>query len=376
MQPENENDITKIFADALDESSQAVAQESPELALDSALSQKKSFWEGWAAGLLGLAVIIGGAGAAYWWLNTQVYTPERQVVQHLHHLVAGELNQALALAPQEVGAAAAPLSEDAVKAAKNRYTDQQIKSVAVNGDKATVVAQVRQNGNPVELTYKLQAGQTKQAMLFTTWSIPSFKYPVITTKVNAAASLLNVNGQHIDLNTNAHMPEDIRDEAEISFMVLPGDYKLTTLSRTEFFNPAGEKNFSVASADTITESGDGELALKLNDAGVAEVKRLANAQIDACLQQTVSAPVGCNFEAWTISSYKDGSWELGSYPELVVNTDRGVFAGGGKSEQGAAGRAVFHYTSWGNRRQREAKIYADGYYTVMPDHTIKVFFSR
>lgn len=335
--------------------------------------------ESWLRGLLGLAVLVLLLGGAYLWASTQVYTPAAQVKQHLQALSAGQLERALELAPQHTATAAGNIIGDAtVAAAPNRYQDPQITAVAISGDTAKVTATVQHQGQTKTLEYEVVRDKQPVAGIFDNWIIPRFEYPVVEFVAPASASLFEVNGQQIDLAASGNLPSDINEEATVRFVVAPGDYTFKPLARTEFVTVSGQQSFSFDGAGMVLDAAASEpFAVAVTEAGQGEIHRLANAQIDACIAQPLSVPEGCAFEAWTYVAYTDGKWTLQSYPELVIDTQRTTFGGGGDSGQGQAGSAIFDfkYTD-GNPGSREVKVYGDGYYTILPDHTLQIAFNR
>lgn len=340
--------------------------------------QKERQKESWVKGLLGLGVLCGLLFGAYFIVNTKIYTPEAEVQKHLAALVAGDINKAIEIAPQSNGVSGQLLETAVTAQAKNRYADPQIKNVIFSADKAKVLVIAQQGQQQVELEYVLHKTKTKIAGLFDNWVIPQFEYPQIEVEVPQLANLLEVNGVEVDLVGDGVYPAAENVTATVAMIVTPGDYEIKAKARTEFVAAQGKAVFSVVKAGEVTETAAREpFDFALTAAGEAEITKLANAQIDDCVSQSLSVPDGCAFEAWTFVAYTDGVWKLLNYPQLVINQETKTFGGGGDSGEGTAGAAIFDfkYTN-GNAGSREVKVYGDGYYTVLPDHTLLIAFNR
>ena len=335
--------------------------------------------ESWLRGLLGLTVLLALLGGAYLWANTQIYTPQALVQRHLEALQSGNLAEALAIAPHNTANGnAVPLDNSATELAAGGFTAATITAVQEHEDGAKVTATVTVAGQQQQLEYELRRDKLPVAGIFDNWVIPRFDYPVVEFVVPASASLFEVNGQEFDLTANGNVPSDAREETTVRFITTPGDYTFKPLARTAFVTVSGQQVFHYnGSGFTRDEAASEAFAITVTEAGQAEIIRLANAQIDQCMTQNLSVPEGCAVEAWTYVAYTNGHWTLHSYPQLVIDTEKTTFYGGGDSGQGATGSAVFdfRYTD-GTPSSKQVQVYGDGYYSIMPDHTLQIAFNR
>ncbi|MCC9174021.1 hypothetical protein [Arthrobacter sp. zg-Y179] len=235
----------------------------------------------------GLLVILGVGGFfGYKHLSETTYSPRVQAEEYLQALVDGNAEKALSMAPVESDdeVDTSLMTNEAFEAAENRLSGFEVTEVAVDGDTATVTADIRQGEESESMTLELSKAGT-EAVFFNKWKLDG---PLDTWTVDYL-----VGGDVTELTVNG-VTVPVKPEGKLA--VFPGDYTFKAPEGDKFIRYGDDITVSTGLI-TGEESGVTEMSVLyfplLTDAVRPEIEAQTAAHLDKCMQSTVLVTPGC-----------------------------------------------------------------------------------
>ncbi|MDO5645978.1 MAG: hypothetical protein Q4G21_09890 [Dermabacter sp.] len=302
-----------------------------------------------------LAIIAGFGIAAY---RTMEFSPEAKVTEYLEAIEDGRFGDAAALAPPDIADGNQILLTNEVGAATTeRLTSFEIRSVSVDGDRATVEAEMEMNGSRTWEVFELTRSGTA-FFVFPVWELVPPKYSVVFMNAEAEVDSLDVNGVEVDASA-ATAPQDgpyatNPDVGLIPLPAFPGTYPITPLYSSEYVE-ADAMTLRMEPGGSTDQEGD--WTPRLSAAGEARVNELVAEQIDACYagqtEPRLSDEGLCRRIQAPISDKADGipgRWQVDAYPQMeALKMSEGWQIYPGDAQKG---QATYTYTGAGGAGEK------------------------
>lgn len=269
---------------------------------------KKKSPAGWIAGgaALLLIIIAGVVGVS---IGNAAHAPENQVTAYLDLLKAGKAKQALEASGTKLEKTDVLLTDKAYKAADDRISKYSIESSDVDGDTATVTANITQGGESYEQDFTLsKAG--KDMVLFDKWKLEAPELGLVSYAVTGPTDApLTVNGVAVSGEG---------DDGVFSFRALPGSYAIELDGEAE--NYAAETATATVAGFGEKEGEAPEVAVTLSESGITAAEDAVNVFLDECEASTELAPDGCpNWGNDTgVDKVEDIVWTFDPRPDFTV----------------------------------------------------------
>ncbi|MBG6225247.1 hypothetical protein IWX63_001819 [Arthrobacter sp. CAN_A2] len=262
-----------------------------------------------------LALIIGVLAVHL--VNQSSFGPHKPVEAYLDALVAGDAETAGTLIG--TGAGPAGLLSDAVYgAAENRVSGYEVRDIAVEGDSATVVADLTQDGaaTPREFTLT-RTGST--ALIFDEWRLDG-PAPVgdVGVVVPQGFATLTVNGADVALPAgDADLYAGLRS---LTLPALPGTYVVSPPPPSTYLSYGDEQSIVVPADPESAPPGvliEAAPTPAVEDDAVAQVTEA----LAACIASTDDAPSGCPNRSYLFGDPEDvrgPRWTLDRDPTFTL----------------------------------------------------------
>jgi hypothetical protein len=271
--------------------------------------------------------VLGGLGlvaiVAATLIGSAAFSPEKEAEKYLDALVAGNAEEALALAPvDEDEASTALLTNEIFRAAEKRVTGYDITSVETDGDVATITADLHGVDDGRDVTLHLAAdGHT--AVFFRDWKIDEGGLARrLTISMPESSTSLVANGASIDIAGG--------DDAD--FWALPGTYAFDPYGENRWLEPTAARTVVPPSESwgNYVEIETPEPSAELRDVVSSALEKW----LDGCMAATTLDPANCPQDAigygekarkitWTLTTTPTVSWDSfdGTFPvELSPDT--------------------------------------------------------
>jgi hypothetical protein len=262
------------------------------------------------AGAAAALLLLGVGAAVAAAVISSSLSPARQVDAFLRHLVDGEAQAALALVDgADYDDSGVLLSDEVYAAADRRISAFTLGDPTVDGEAATVAATITQGDDSYDQVFLLES--TGSAFLFwNTWQLAELPLATVDVDFDAPDDLtLEVGGEPLD-----------RELLEGPLPALPGDYA--------FASPEENPDYTVESARASVVGFGGRVGVDpiasvgvsfpvtLTRDGETAALAAANADLDACVAQSVMAPVGCGFSISPNAGVVDSNirWSIATRP--------------------------------------------------------------
>ncbi|RLZ03693.1 hypothetical protein CWC38_04305 [Kocuria tytonicola] len=269
--------------------------------------------------IVGALVLLGVVAAVVFSiLSRTVFGPDNQAEELLQSVQNGKASAVTDAANPNVNTGQRALLTDGVYgAAQNRISSYEVKDTEINGDHATVHANVTQDGvtTPVDVP---MVSDSRNG-LFKSWRVDDAAgvplYQTFSVEIPAGVGELTVNDQKITVDTQngTHTQQ---------FTVLPGDYAVGVASPGKYVTYGGKQ---VAEIRAGAQSMESSMAFSRSFTPALEqdLTKQLNAKLDTCAKSADFEPQGCPFEYSIFGDKKDyqnPSWTIERYPTYSVSS--------------------------------------------------------
>ncbi|MDO4917935.1 hypothetical protein [Kocuria sp.] len=269
--------------------------------------------------IVGALVLLGVAAAVVFSiLSRTVFGPDHQAEDLLRSVQDGKASAVTDTADPNVNTGQRGLlTDDVYGAAQNRISSYEVKDTDIDGDHATVHANVTQDGvtTPVDVP---MVSDSRNG-LFKSWRVDDSSslplYQTFSVEVPAGVNELDVNGQKIAV--------DEQDQSHTQqFTVLPGDYAVGVSSASKYVTYGGEQ---VAQMRAGSQAMDSSMSFSSSFTPALEedLTKQLNAKLDTCAKSAEFAPEGCPFEYSIFGNkkdYRNPVWSIERYPTYSVSS--------------------------------------------------------
>lgn len=236
--------------------------------------------------------------------------PDKAVSGFLDAVVAGDAARAMEIGDPSIPNDQRGLLSNAIyaKAAK-RVDSYSIVSTTVDGDGATVRAELRQNGTKVPLTFSLV--KKNPGFLDPHWGLQNVPMGSVAVAVPGQADSVTVNGVDVKVGNSG-----TSDSGVLRLPAFPGSYTVGL--------PASSKYLS---ADPVTvdarlgeqaPSMPATLETRPNEAFGKEVQAQVNSMLTTCEKSTDIRPEGCPFSRYTSGKVRNVVWKVATRPTVTA----------------------------------------------------------
>ncbi|WP_233542817.1 DUF4401 domain-containing protein [Kocuria tytonis] len=269
--------------------------------------------------IVGALVLLGVVAAVVFSiLSRTVFGPDNQAEELLRSVQNGKASAVTDTANPNVNTAERALLTDGVYgAAQNRISSYEVKDTDINGDHATVHANVTQDGvtTPVDVP---MVSDSRNG-LFKSWRVDDSSgnplYQTFSVEVPAGVGELTVNDQKVAVDQQ----NDTRTQ---QFTVLPGDYAVGVASPGKYVTYGGNQVAEIRAGAQSMESSM-SFSRSFTPALEQDLTKQLNATLDQCAQKAEFEPQGCPFEYSIFGDkkdYRNPSWTIERYPTYSVSS--------------------------------------------------------
>lgn len=263
-------------------------------------------------GVLGAAVLIGGAVGARTVVQNVVFTPATPVEQYVAALEAGDVERAFSLAdPDLPNAQRTLLTNELYADVEGRPTGAKVTKVTTEGDSAFVTVQAKQDGSTVTQQFTLSKSG-RQYLVFDRWELDPPQVPSFD-----ASMVLPMDADELLVNGTAVARESVS--------VLPGTYTLALSV------PADAEGLLESPQVTVTVFPDGSvdglagssfLTYDLTEEAVAAAEEQASQLLAECLASTVLDVEDCNLDVydWRADEAVNVAWSSDGEPTFETSS--------------------------------------------------------
>ncbi|MCS6711823.1 hypothetical protein JSY14_07230 [Brachybacterium sp. EF45031] len=290
----------------------------------------------------GALLLLIGAIVGINVLSSTMYGPSKQVEQYLTALEDGDAKTASELVDPNVPTKQrALLTNEIAGKAQNRISAHEITKVETEGDTATVLATVTQDGVTTERSFTLQR-QGRQAVFFPAWHLTTQDSARLNIVAPGGATTLTVNGVDVDVAGAAEI--DDGDATVFSLPALPGDYEVSMPSASKYVEAAPvTARVSADPAQLDSTESQAMIQPSLNSTGEDRIRAMVKEKLDACTKETGPAPDGCPFSVYIYPMETKGTWTIDTYPQIGIVPDSAT--SWRVSSEFGQGEATFSYTA-------------------------------
>ncbi|WP_285725820.1 hypothetical protein [Psychromicrobium xiongbiense] len=281
---------------------------------------RKGLLIGLGSGVLALILIVVGCGL--WYANaSSSHAPENQVKAFLDKLVAGQVEEALALSSTDLTDADKTLINNKVYGSlSNRVSSYTLGKTTVSNGKATVPATLSTGSSDIPVDFTLHA--SGKDIVVDTWTLEPVALPSLTVNFTAPASIApTVAGVAIKPQVVAAAGAVPASLKSITLKALPGTYPVKVATQDAAFTVA---DVSVT-VDSFAGKGPATATLKavLTDAGKKAITDAVGAYEDGCAAKGSLVLTGCPFSGNTTDpilkyTISDAKWVINSRPTVQV----------------------------------------------------------
>lgn len=319
-----------------------------------------------AAALLVVVLAVGSIVAVNVIRNSN--GPDKAVSAYLDAMVAGDATKAIELSKPTVPEGDKALLSNAVYAkTKDRISGYKILSTSIQGNRATVQAEVEVAG--IKNTARYTLAQVNPSLLNSNWTLSGLQVSAIGLSVPEGTNKISVNGVDVPVSSSASASSRF-----LELPALPGTYTVSLPSSSKYLT--GEPVKLTVGAGSTPVGKTGTLEAGPNEAFIKEANAQVSAALDKCTAQKVLRPKGCPFASYEFYDVRNVSWRVTKAPTLkIYSAGDGTFSFSSDSE----GVATAYYEAnesfsgpakW-TKSTDDAPIYLSGKITLDGD-TLKV----
>ncbi|MGG7508638.1 hypothetical protein [Plantibacter sp. YIM 135249] len=295
------------------------ATAAPKAPMDPKLKKRIILWSSIAGGAL---VLIAAAAITISTVNTTVYGPGGQVQKYLDAIAAGDAKTANQIASPDksfldrygstsgddaTGDPRALLTNEVLKAADKRITNQTVSRTAVYGDKATVEVRYKLDGKSYRDTVQLDR-TGKQAVFFDDWEIDSPLVGGISVYSGNAGSSVSVNGVTVEASSDQ------------TLLAYPAVYAVAAPESKYLTGKA--QDVALTSFSAGGGSAFVDLEIKPTDALSSEVQKQVVSMLEKCISVNTLDTTCEAMPSWQQTAFTNVgpvTWKLTSPPTVNVN---------------------------------------------------------
>jgi hypothetical protein len=241
--------------------------------------------------------------------------PDKAVNSYLQALQNGEASKAMALSDPGLANDKRVLLTDEVYAKAGKRIDGfDIVSTTVSEDRATVVADLRQDGRKQQTTFNLR--KSNPELLDDHWKMESAPLRSLTITSDTPVKSVLVNGQEL----NVGLAGSSTGSSSVNLPALPGEYTVEL--------PSSEKYLTAPKSTTLVDIGGAQapttatLKVAASDALKSEVMAQVDAHLAECVKSTDAQPANCPFNNYSSArSSRNFHWTLTTKPTFSLSND-------------------------------------------------------
>jgi hypothetical protein len=253
--------------------------------------------------------VIGGLGIGYAVLSAN-YAPSASVDRFLSLVVKGQSTEAVATLDPAPLDDAALVDDDLYTATKHRITSYKIESTKIT--KSSAVVEVKLKTDTGSWTQRFNLVTAHRFLLFDVWTVNGDSLSTVSLDDDRPDGVtVSANGVQIQKNG---------DHSTI-FFALPGDYRFSIVGDGSLVKADGHD----AQITSFDQKKTVALQVQLTDDGISKARTAVDDFLNACVSQTVLAPVGdCGYEVTSDPNFPNVivsniSWSIKQRP--VVSFD-------------------------------------------------------
>lgn len=254
-------------------------------------------------GVIALNVIKGNNG------------PDRAVSSYLQALQNGEASKAMALADPGLANDQRILLSDQVYAKAGKRIDGfDIVSTKVSDDRATVVADVHQDGRKQQSTYSLR--KSNPELLDDHWKMESTPLQSVRITSDTALKKVVINGHELDVD----LAGSSLGSSGLSYPALPGEYTVELPSSEKYLT--AQKSTALVTIGAAQVPATASLKVDASDALKSEAMAQIDAYLAECVKSTEAEPANCPLNNYASSRYsRNFHWTLTTKPTFTMSKD-------------------------------------------------------
>ncbi|WP_457950787.1 YrzE family protein [Pseudarthrobacter sp. alpha12b] len=254
-------------------------------------------------GVIALNVIKGNNG------------PDKTVSSYLQALQNGEASKAMALAdPGLANDQRVLLSDEVYAKAGKRIDGFDIVSTKVSDDKATVVADVHQDGRKQQTTFSLR--KSNPELLDDHWKMESTPLQSVRITSDTAVQKVLINGQELDVD----LAGSSLGSSGFSYPAFPGEYTVELPSSEKYLT--AKKSMALVTIGAAQAPPTASLKVDASDALKSEAMAQIDAYLAECVKSTEAEPANCPLNNYASSRYsRNFHWTLTTKPTFTMSKD-------------------------------------------------------
>ncbi|MDQ0824805.1 hypothetical protein QFZ60_000978 [Arthrobacter sp. B2I5] len=287
----------------------------PALALREPMSARTKRKVGLILGSAGLVVVMVVGGVIALNIIKGNNGPDKAVSSYLQALQNGEASKAMALADPGLANDQRVLLSDQVYAKAGKRIDGfDIVSTKVSDAKATVVADLRQDGRKQQTTFSLR--KSNPELLDDHWAMESTPLQSVRITSDTPVKKVVINGQEIDVD----LAGSSFGSSGLNFPALPGEYTVELPSSEKYLT--APKSTALVTIGAAQAPPTASLKVDASDALKSEAMGQIDAYLAECVKSTDAQPANCPLNNYSSSRYsRNFHWTLTAKPTFTMSKD-------------------------------------------------------
>lgn len=241
--------------------------------------------------------------------------PDKAVSSYLQALQSGEASKAMALADPGLANDQRVLLSDQVYAKAGKRIDGfDIVSTKVSDDKATVVAELRQDGRKQQTTFSLR--KSNPEFLDDHWTMESTPLQSLRITSDTPVKTVLINGQEL----NVDLAGSLSGSSSLNYPALPGEYTVELPSSEKYLT--APKSTALVTIGAVQAPPTASLKVDASDALKSEAMAQIDAYLAECVKSTEAQPANCPLNNYSSSRYsRNFHWTLTTKPTFTMSKD-------------------------------------------------------
>jgi hypothetical protein len=247
-------------------------------------------------------VLIVGAAVAISVINTTVYSPKHQVEAYLDNLIEGDASAVVeSIDVDAANSSRVLLTDDVLGATEGGITEYEITDVVVNGDLATVTAELDQDGERTTIDYSV-AREGNTMVVFDKWELDSVWVGSVSLALPEGISEISVNGVDVEV--------DEVDPAYgyVELPAFPGEYVIELAGTNEYLG--SDPQTVVVTADIESYAAPLDFELVPTEAFTEEVSTQIDALLASCAAQGLIEAEDCPIYSYAYGDISNVVWTI------------------------------------------------------------------
>jgi hypothetical protein len=241
--------------------------------------------------------------------------PDKAVRSYLQALQNGEASKAMALADPGLANDQRVLLSDQVYAKAGKRIDGfDIVSTKVSDDRATVVADLHQDGRKEQTTYSLR--KSTPEFLDDHWKMESTPLQSLRITSDSPVKKVVINGQELDVD----LAGSSFGSSGLNYPALPGEYTVELPSSENYLS--APKSTALVAIGPAQAPPTASLKVDASDALKSEAMAQIDAYLAECVKSTEAEPANCPLNNYASSRYsRNFHWTLTTKPTFTMSKD-------------------------------------------------------